>query len=484
MPAAHAAFPQFPLPVDVRPPLPSTSAEIHNLIQKYDSNDDVHHSLVPLLEDIVRGKKEDLLALPDDDLNTLSDNEISRKTAALVYVLSARMNKTRRTPSMYNVELIQLAVRLCEKGNLDQFKSCAYRLSKFAWGLLRLTQYVQKQPELAIFPLQCLVTRIMFSDTISGVHAALFEACLLSRQYESVLRILDETHLDVHFTYPDYLDVLTFHHHAGLICAALKRFDRAQEFFKTAVSVPTQTASAIQIACAQRAVLCGLLHSGKNLTWPKYTSSIVTRALDKHLADYTKLAKAFENGDWDAVKTAALAAQFKTDGNSGLVRQVLRSVTTRKILKIQESYSRIRVSDLVAKVGLKGQQGMHEVLDVVEQMINAGIIHASITGKSDAPVTWDPIITFLEDPSDYALDIPRDAAHAEQLFSHLTRLDREKSMNEKWLKQQANTLLLSGTKGKSNRADDFDSMMMAEEFMVDRHAGRMKVGADLGDVGF
>jgi COP9 signalosome complex subunit 3 len=74
------------------------------------------------------------------------------------------------------------------------------------------------------------------------------------------------------------MDIITYYHHAGLICAATGNYTKAVEMFTIvssynkikyqaelfqAVSIPTNVASATQLISAKRAILCELLVSGK-----------------------------------------------------------------------------------------------------------------------------------------------------------------------------------------------------------------------------
>lgn len=68
--------------------------------------------------------------------------------------------------------------------------------------------------------------------------------------------------------------------------------------------MPTSSLSAIQIQCAKRAILCELLSSGKQVQFPKDTSSIVTRWMDKNMQEYLNFAKSFAKGDWGAAQAS------------------------------------------------------------------------------------------------------------------------------------------------------------------------------------
>lgn len=73
--------------------------------------------------------------------------------------------------------------------------------------------------------------------------------------------------------------------------------------------MPTVAPSAIQLACAKRAVLCEVLFSGKEHRLPRDVAGSVSRLLSKAMPDYAKLAKAFEAHSWDAVREAATSGE-------------------------------------------------------------------------------------------------------------------------------------------------------------------------------
>lgn len=74
--------------------------------------------------------------------------------------------------------------------------------------------------------------------------------------------------------------------------------------------MPTTSLSAIQIACAKRAILCELLSTGRLIQFPKDTSNVVNRYLDKGMTEYFTLAKVFANKDWKSARDAANVQAF------------------------------------------------------------------------------------------------------------------------------------------------------------------------------
>lgn len=134
--------------------------------------------------------------------------------------------------------------------------------------------------------------------------------------------------------------------------------------------MPAYSLSAVQIACAKRAILCELLSTGKQLQFPKDSSSIVTRYLEKNISEYTTLAKAFSAKDWKVARDSAQSAAFEQDCNQGLVNRLMASVTKRRILNLRRTYSRMAVADLAAKLKLSSAAGEAEVLAAIQGMVS------------------------------------------------------------------------------------------------------------------
>ena len=117
-------------------------------------------------------------------------------------------------------------------------------------------------------------------------------------------------------------------------CVSLRYVKEADD---QCVSVPTAAASAVQLAAAKRAYLCGLLHDGKVSAFctmpfnyhmfipektsgptddqlpnfPKYLSSALSRALEKHLTAYADLGKYYMSANWPKVYEVAGQKVFK-----------------------------------------------------------------------------------------------------------------------------------------------------------------------------
>lgn len=120
------------------------------------------------------------------------------------------------------------------------------------------------------------------------------------------------------------------------------------------------------------------------------------------------------------------------DANYGLIQKIVESIPKRRILTLRPIYSRIALSDLARKVGLPDAPGQAAVKDVIEKMVAAGEIQASVAGSPE-------VVTF-EDDDDYdspaAMERLRDAQTvANSLLAELRRADEQHSLNPKWLQK-------------------------------------------------
>ncbi|OCF58278.1 hypothetical protein L486_04309 [Kwoniella mangroviensis CBS 10435] len=503
--------------------LPTTSEEIRQLILQTNSLQYVHEFLVPALQDVADGKAgpqyvkgvklKDKVKMEhggslltcgeSEEVYDLPDESIVRMTAGLSYIVSARLEVFNSSASLYNDQLLEFAIKLCSLGDAQQFNLIPKRVAQLSWGILRLSRHLKKVP-LAVPAIAALVQKSFASGHFSPIYAAYLEACLIARQFQAGLLVLDQVFLHVRSAGATYLDVLTYYHHAGLISAALKDYNKAKQYFVIAVSLPTTTTSAIQLASAKRAILCELLGTGKRISFPRYTASTVTRAIEKHAGAYNDLAREYEASRWDEVRGIAGKAEFANDCNKGLIDQVLKSITKRRILQLKEIYSRLTINDLVIKIGQSSKETVETITTILGEMITSGQINATVTPGSTPA---NSIVTFIDEsnttnnPTSSGTNINDSDSKlakvnylASQLEFELVEMSRNLGISKEYLKKQANLLETGSGKGKSGglgdgggRTDDFDTLMAAEELAgvgSGMGMGVRGVGGNYGDMGF
>ena len=211
------------------------------------------------------------------------------------------------------------------------------------------------------------------------------------------------------------------------------------------------------------------------------------------------------------------------DCNAGLVRQVVASITKRRILKIKDSYSRLTIDDLAVRVGKAGADGVREVTGVLCDMVRFSpsfcpFLHDRLqiatrairATMSPISTSGSSIVTFLADDTTYSAspEILSRIAEVNQMAGwlehQLSSASKQLGINSDYLKkvcllnlptyqpvltllqsQQASMLEVNGGKGggKNSKVDELDAMIAAEEDIADRPS-RGGVGADQGDMGY
>ncbi|WVQ73682.1 hypothetical protein IAR50_003262 [Cryptococcus sp. DSM 104548] len=503
----HPAFPSAPAPTK----LPTTQEDIASLLTLPPHQ--ILSTAIPLLAKVADGKPfeganlkpnerkrmgEDILAVYSlgDDLYEFGDEVVKNAAGALIFVLSARMVMGKQNSWVYTDKLFDLAIAVCAFIGSDELRAAPPRVDMFAWELLRLAQYLKRVNE--VLPaLAILIEKLAYRNTFSATFGALLEACLLTRQFDHAPYVLDQIFLDVTTCAPRYIDFLTYYHHAGTVAVALGDFKLAKRHFLMAVTLPTQCASGIQVACAKRAVLCELITTGKRLALPKYTPIAVTRVLEKSMMPYNELAKEYDGRNWKNVRKAAAHVDFEQDCNRGLTNLVLGNINRHMILRRRGTYSRLTAGQLVQRMQLGGETpSVEEVLYTVDGMVRSGEIEATSIPSTVDDLDADTIIHFSTAPKTFitpeSLEELYRANQLSVLFEkELVKGGQTLGTSKEYLQKAAQSSEMSGK--KHTKVGDFDQLMDAEEPEegVPRASGGRQqkggvrgVGGNLGDMGF
>ncbi|WVQ78684.1 hypothetical protein IAT38_000771 [Cryptococcus sp. DSM 104549] len=489
---AHPAFPSLPPPTSrssrshhaaAAPSLPTTPAQLIQLFQQ-DPN-----VALPAIMDVADGKAftglnlksaekralaDDFLALAKESdgggsiIYTLPDEQIEATSGGLVHVLSARFNVASKGDSKGDVgfddALLDFSIKVCLLGDPEQFIVAHQRVTMFAWGLLRLAQNLKKVP-LVVPAIYALVVKSCTPNTFSGLYGAFLEACLITREYEQAQLVLDQVFFNVKGAGLSYLDFLTYYHHAGTVSIALGDFAKAKEYFVAAITLPTTEPSAIQIACAKRAILCELIVNGKRVSWPKFTPPTVSRSIEKYAAVYIEVAKEYESQNWAAVRKIVGHDELRTDRNRGLFDAVVNSIPRRQVLRLRETYSRLTVADLTRRMGLESGAA-NDVIGVLQGMVSSGQITATLT-QSSGGNPGQAIVAFTDAGNQFTSSSANEQLAqaryiAGLLEGQLTAASKRIGSTKEYLKKQAQLIEMGGKKG-SKGADDFDQLIDAED---------------------
>lgn len=92
------------------------------------------------------------------------------------------------------------------------------------------------------------------------------EACAQTQSYTAALPLLATpiTSIDTTLS-PDlsYIDNLVYHHIGGMIFAALKQWEQAEEYFEICVTSPGHVPAALQLEALKKLVLVQLISKGR-----------------------------------------------------------------------------------------------------------------------------------------------------------------------------------------------------------------------------
>jgi len=231
-------------------------------------------------------------------------------------------------------------------------------------------------------------------------HADLCMLCLKAKNFKPALRFLDVDIVDIakeHCPVFESKQFLCYYYYGGMIYAALKKFDRALQFFEVAVTTPAQAVSHIVIEAYKKHILVSLILHGKVLQLPKYTSSIVGRFIKPTCQAYVDLASAYATNSPDALRdcVAKRSDVYNRDKNTGLVKQVVASIFKRSIQRLTKTFLTLSLFDVANRCRLSGPA---EAEQYILSMIEDGDIYATVNQK-------DGMVHFHDSPEKY--DTPR-----------------------------------------------------------------------------
>ncbi|KAG0068254.1 COP9 signalosome complex subunit 3 [Linnemannia elongata] len=290
----------------------------------------------------------------------------------------------------------------------EQVRLASHKAMSFAEALVKVATET-RQPIIAIKPLAIFIQRLQASPgQLTMIHPLLAKTCLLAQSVKDILPILDNDISDVkpQQTHINYKDFLLYHYYGGMIYAFLKKFERAVEFFKLAVSAPAEVASAIQIEAHKKYVLSSLLQYGRVLPLPKYIASAVQRTIKVQCVAYADFATAYEKKSNSAIRTELEKAKpiFVRDKNFGLAKQCMEALHRRNIQDLTCTYLTLSIENITSLIGLGSEpDGARRVEGIIVRMIESGAIFATISHEHAGGM-----VSFLDDPNQHNNTITMD----------------------------------------------------------------------------
>lgn len=128
-------------------------------------------------------------------------------------------------------------------------------------------------------------------------------------------------------------------------------------------------------------MLVSLIHHGVVPSFPKATSSVVSRQLKATCTEYHELVTAYSSQNIHRLRTLSESHRgvYEADGNWGLVKQCVRSLFKRSILRLTQTYLTLSLKDIAETIKLSSAD---EAEGYILRMIEAGEINATIDQRA------------------------------------------------------------------------------------------------------
>ncbi|KAL0958361.1 hypothetical protein HGRIS_000503 [Hohenbuehelia grisea] len=425
----------------------------------------------PALEHTIRN------GLPKDSRETILASALSSgqdpltvldlraHTLGVLYIISARLQGSSSTlPSL------QIVADFCRVFNPDQARIAPQRVTQLAKSVLRISEDLEN-PKWAVEPLHNLLMRFAPDPScLTPIHPLFALSCVKTQSFTAALPLLLShpiTSVDTSLT-PEltYSDNLMYHYLGGVILAALKKWDAAEDYFETCVSSPAQVPAALQLEALKKLSIIQLISKGKTSSLPKYTNSQLSRLFKQtpytaFINNYPRNTKQLHN------ILDKEHPYFLNERMVGLLRQALARAPRWSIKKLTETYLTLNLAEIAKEVNISSE---NEVRSIVLDMIAVGDINAklSISGTvtfSDAPsevakITKDEVDKMLYDAQVQGELLARLEADLGRSREYLTKAVKAK--DDPWAgasnEEELFAMGMSGVGGPSNPSWNDDAM--------------------------
>lgn len=194
--------------------------------------------------------------------------------------------------------------------------------------------------------------------------------------------------------------------------------------------MPCTCVNAIMVEIYKKHVLVSLLAFGSAPVLPKYTSQMVQRHVKNLCTIYDQLATVYATHSASDFAKAMEdnSEKITQDGNDGLVKQCLASLSSGNIKRLTQTYVTLSLEDIASSAQIPSAEAAEmKVLNMIEE----GQIFARINQA-------DGMVSFLEDPEEYKTNAmmtnldERIRAHGD-LYSVLNGLSSEFEVDPQYL---------------------------------------------------
>jgi len=314
-------------------------------------------------------------------------------------------------------------------------------------------QLIKKNtPLMGLSPLLKAISKLQMSEKcLTSVHSDIMRLALVSRCFtKPVLELLDVNYHEVSKeATANTKSILLFFYYGGMISASVKNFSRALYLFEACVTMPAVVVSHIMLESYKKYVLIWLIFHGDKtqdaLTFPKYTSPVVSKYIKPLCAPYHEVIKAFYSSQHSELNNIIEKHNvvFTDDGNTGLIGQVVVARQKSNIKRLTKTFLTLSLEDVASKVGLASPKEAERQLVT---MIEEGSIFARISQK-------DGMVRFDTNPERYNTvkmlrHLETDVENLISLDNHISTMEEEIRVNPKFVKIHGNTGSSGGMGGR------------------------------------
>ncbi|GAA5909678.1 hypothetical protein JCM8208_003844 [Rhodotorula glutinis] len=331
----------------------------------------------------------------------------AKHAVGLLYILNARLTGAADDLGA----LLRAAQAWVERADMDQARLVPEQVFFLANQLAQIgdatSQYTATVPTLAV-----LVQRYPYPGYLTPLHPLFLRVVMKSGMYRAAKDVLmrDIANIDKQLYPVRYQDHLLYHYLGGTVLALLGEYARAAELLEICVSAPGSHVSLIQLDACKKLILVQLVAFGKTQPLPKYTTSAFGQAAKALCVPYAEFATAFTTLDGGRVALASEKGRemFEKDHNAGLVYVVERSLRSRQIVDLTETYMTLSLGEIASHVGVNPQdeQGLRDVEGELRRMIANRLIFATLSppstaSSSPAAALAATTVSFSDDPEPY-----------------------------------------------------------------------------------
>lgn len=232
---------------------------------------------------------------------------------------------------------------------IGQSKTCKKKIVQLCKAVGRVAIRLHKE-KYAIKPLLngiecCSHGRV---QRLTPIHSVVFQLCLMTECLSVAEKLLSHNWL---IECPEEYcltsrDILLYFYYGGMICAGLRRYDKAMDMFVSAIVTPSVAVSAIVVEALKKYILVSLLVHGCLKQLPSYASGAVHKVMKSDCSEYLELAKHIEAAESIDVFVQEHEHVWQTDGNFGLVKAIRNSRNPRVVENLGKIYSVIPISKI------------------------------------------------------------------------------------------------------------------------------------------